>query len=158
MAQVRFNVEDLPEVSFKEGDKVLTQGETSNTVYILKSGSVAISADGAEICRIDDPMSIFGEISALVNVPHTATVSVVSKARFYMIENLDGYITKNPEIANDLTRVLAERLVRMNEKFLEFKRTLDGTFNSDASLKSQMSNLVLCIDSILGRSIFEAKK
>ncbi len=154
----KFEVEGLPEVYLKEGDKLLVENEKSDDVYILKSGGVTITTGGSEICRINEPMSIFGEISSLCGCPHTATVIVTESSRFYKIENLRKYLEEHNAAGVELAEILAHRLVNMNSKFLEFKSTLDSTFNSDSTLKDQFNNLILCVDSILGRSIFDRKK
>ncbi|RMD81789.1 MAG: cyclic nucleotide-binding domain-containing protein [Lentisphaerae bacterium] len=149
----RFTTSNLKTVEFKAGSKILTEGEQSSKVYLLQRGGVSVSIQGEEVCRINEEGSIFGEISALLGCPHTATVTVVESATFWVIEDLRQHLRDNPEDAIAITEVLAARLYQMNQKFLEFKETIDTMFDSNAPLKNQLNTLILSIDTILGRSI-----
>lgn len=159
MAESGFNVEDLAEVKFSTGETVMGENKKSNRVYILGSGSVTVSVGGNEICKIDEPMSIFGEISALLDCPHTATVKADNECSFYTIENLKEYCKANPETTIHLAETLAQRLVNMNNHFTEFKNELNSLSALDAHLSfaKKISNLVLRMDSFWGREIFESR-
>lgn len=63
---------------FKEGHKVVTEGEPGNLMYIIKSGSVSCLKAGKEIRKLW-PGDFFGEQALLYNTQRTATVSTLTK-------------------------------------------------------------------------------
>jgi len=64
----------LPLANYRAGETVLTAGSKSGRLLILKSGAVVILKDSIEIARVEEPGAVFGELSALLDQPHTADV------------------------------------------------------------------------------------
>ncbi len=159
MSERSFKVEGLKEVTFMDGDTVMAEGTQSNRVYLLKTGSVKITREGKEICKISEPLSIFGEIGALLECPHTATVTASVESEFYVIEDLRAYCQDNPGAAVFVSEILAQRLVNMNEHFTEFKKELDSMSSLDDELKfaKKISSLILRMDRFWGKEVFESK-
>jgi len=69
----------LEEVILNEGDKPIEEGQTGTHFYIIKTGAVAISKDGAEIARLGAG-SYFGERALLTEEPTAATVTAVERS------------------------------------------------------------------------------
>ena len=63
------SIEDLnlPTVEFKEGQNLITEGETNSSVYILQAGKVKVSVRKQNLCEVEVKGSIFGETSILLN-------------------------------------------------------------------------------------------
>ena len=59
---------------------------------------------------LDNPGAVFGEMSILLNAPHTATVRAVSECRAHWIEGGDAFLQSNKEVAYDFLKILAQRL------------------------------------------------
>lgn len=159
MAKGSFVTTGLAEAEFSPGDIIMAQGKTSDRVYLLKSGTVAVEIDGTEVCQIGEPQSIFGEICALLACPHTATVKASTECVFYVIGDLRTYCKTNPEAAVYIAEILAQRLVNMNQRFTQFKAELSSldALSKDLSFAKQISNLVLRMDRFWGRDVFETK-
>jgi CRP-like cAMP-binding protein len=100
----------LPEVAMDAGTVLISEGERQSALYILVSGSVEIMREGLEVARCDLPGAIFGEVSALLDQPHAATVRAASDVRVHIIENPNQFLTSRPEIAFQVAALLARRL------------------------------------------------
>ncbi len=159
MSEHAFNVEGLKEITFADGDTVMAEGAKSNRVFLLKSGSVTVTTNGKEICKISEPLSIFGEIGALLDCPHSATVTAGVESVFYVIEDLRAYCKDHPDASVYIAQILAQRLVNMNNYFHEFKNELDSMDALDAELSfaKKISGLILRMDRFWGREIVESK-
>jgi CRP/FNR family cyclic AMP-dependent transcriptional regulator len=111
----------MPERRFQAGETLLKENHTAGILYILAEGSVEVSKGGVVISRIDSPGSLFGEISVLLETPHTATVKAVTDSRFYMADNPLDFLKSRPEIAVEVSKLLAERLNSMTTYLVDLK-------------------------------------
>jgi CRP-like cAMP-binding protein len=76
-------IDALKEEHFESGVEILTQGTAGNSFYIIKSGSVTVTAKDSEgnVKTIKDtlgPGTYFGEMALLSDQPRMATVSATS--------------------------------------------------------------------------------
>ncbi len=74
----------LPLKIFQAGETVLAAGSKTGQLLILRKGLVAVIKDGVETARVTDPGAVFGELSALLNQPHSAEgadILAVSRCR-----------------------------------------------------------------------------
>jgi CRP-like cAMP-binding protein len=101
---------DLPEVDFATGDLLIREGGAPGRLYVLISGEVLVLKGETEIARIAAPGSIFGEISALLGTPCTASVRALGPVRAHLSENAADFIASNPAVAMHTARTLAQRL------------------------------------------------
>ena len=68
----------LPAVSIQAGETVLSADSTTGRLLILKEGKVSVEQEGVEIARVMEPGAVFGELSVLLDQPHTADVKPCS--------------------------------------------------------------------------------
>ncbi len=54
------------------GETVLAAGYTTGQLLILRKGLVAVTKEGVEVAKVKEPGAVFGEISALLDQPHSA--------------------------------------------------------------------------------------
>src|SRR5213593_3118443 len=64
----------LPLETYQAGETVLRAASTTGRLLILKEGEVAVVKEGVEIARVTEPGAVFGELSVLLDQPHTADV------------------------------------------------------------------------------------
>jgi CRP-like cAMP-binding protein len=100
----------LPEVAFEAGSQLIAEDGQRGPLFILVAGTVEVLRDGVAVAKADQPGSIFGEMSALLDVPHTATVRAVSDVRVHIINEADQFLESRPQIALAVARLLAHRL------------------------------------------------
>jgi CRP/FNR family transcriptional regulator, cyclic AMP receptor protein len=110
----------LEPVSFPRGHVIFSEGELGDRLYIVLSGKVKIgrkSADGREnLLAVFGPSDMFGELSIFDPGPRTSTATTVTEVSAVTMDRaaLREWITKRPEIAEQLLRVIARRLRRTN--------------------------------------------
>ena len=76
----------LPLTSYEAGETVLAEGSRTDRLFILRKGNVAIIKEGIEIARVSEPGAVFGEISALLDCPHTADVRALASSQFHVVD------------------------------------------------------------------------
>lgn len=108
-----FDVEgDLEEVRFAPGTALIAEGDPAPGFFILVSGRVAVRKGDTEIVRLSEPGSVFGEISALLGTP--ASASVIARTEVTARRAADGAacLAGNPALLLHAARILAGRLVQ----------------------------------------------
>ena len=68
-------------------------------MLVLVSGTVVVERDGVPFARIEHPGAVFGEMSAVLDRPATATVRVVGEVRFRVVADPLDFLTENPGAA-----------------------------------------------------------
>ena len=99
-----------PRETFKAGQDLIREGERSGHLFVLDSGEIEVSKGMVEIFRSQTPGTIFGEMGALLDVPHTATVTAATPVKAYRIEDPGSFLGSDPEIALHAATILARRL------------------------------------------------
>lgn len=114
-------VRQLQPVSFSRGQVIFVEGEPGETMFIITSGKVKIgrkTADGREsLITLMGPSDIFGELAIFDPGPRTSTVTSLTEVQAVTMDRaaLRAWIADQPEIAEQLLRVLARRLRRTND-------------------------------------------
>jgi CRP/FNR family cyclic AMP-dependent transcriptional regulator len=116
----------LPQRSYPPGTVLLPEGETTGRLYVLIDGEVEVIRGGTRIALDREPGAIFGEMSLLLGVPHTATVSVFSPLTAHEIENGDSFLRSYPAFAYHIARLLARRVNAATTYLVDLKRQFEG--------------------------------
>ncbi len=115
----------LQPVDFPRGHTVFNEGEPGDRLYIILSGKVKIgrkSIDGREnLLTIMGPSDMFGELSIFDPGPRTSSATAVTEVRAVSMDRaaLKEWISRRPDIAEQLLRVLARRLRRTNNNLAD---------------------------------------
>ena len=126
---VLLSCRSLPEIGFESGAIILNEGESTGLIYILIEGEVEILKRGLKITNVNEPGSIFGEISALLDIPHMAAVMAVLPCHFYVVENPSEFLKLNTETCYPLAMMLARRLNSVTNYLADIKEQFKD--NSD---------------------------
>jgi CRP/FNR family transcriptional regulator, cyclic AMP receptor protein len=113
----------LPGTRFGAGETVVRQGTKSGRLYILKSGAVSVVKNGIEIATVAEPGAVFGELSALLDEPHTADVRTIKRSEFH-VADADTLLTREPAALLYVATLLARRLDLANRGLIEIKSEL----------------------------------
>src|SRR4029079_18568075 len=81
-----FNCAGLPGATYRADEVVLAAGSRTGRLLFLKEGAVAIVRQSTQIAIVDEPGAVFGEISALLDRPHTAEVRTLVHSQFYVTD------------------------------------------------------------------------
>lgn len=111
----------LPLTIYQAGETVLADGSRTGQLLILRKGNVAVVKDGVEIARVKEPGAVFGEISALLDCPHTADVRALATSQFYVANTAS---LRDPATLLYVASILARRLDGTNQALVELKRQI----------------------------------
>jgi len=76
----------FPLATYQAGEPVLTAGSTTGRLLILKEGAVEVVRDGVQIAKVTEPGAVFGELSVLLNQPHTADLRALETSQFHVAD------------------------------------------------------------------------
>ncbi len=100
----------LPRKAFAAGDTVISQGDHSNTVYILVSGTVDVVIDQTTVCTLSAPGTVVGEIAPLLGTPRSANVKAVTPLEIVVVENINTFFEDHIDAALEVTKQELGRL------------------------------------------------
>lgn len=104
------------------GTVLLHEGERSGRLFVLATGCLEVFRGEVEIALVDDPGAVFGEMSALLDIPHTTSVRAVTAVVVQVVENPADYLAANPSLALPIARLLARRLQSVTSYLVDLKR------------------------------------
>ena len=114
----------LPERRLAAGEIVL-QERVPGPLLVLVEGAVEILKGELRINIVDEPGSIFGEVSALLGTPPMATVRTLEPSRFFVAEDGLAFIASTPEVALAVARLLARRLISVTSYLVDLKEQFE---------------------------------
>jgi CRP-like cAMP-binding protein len=119
------------------------------TYLILKNGSVAVVRQGIEVARVTDPGAVFGEISALLDCPHTADVRAVTTSQFHVAHPA---ALQDPAALFYVAAILARRVDRTNQALVELTNQIEvgEPRSAIASTIEKMKRLLVASGATLG--------
>jgi CRP/FNR family cyclic AMP-dependent transcriptional regulator len=115
----------LPLVTYQAGETILADGSRSGRLLILRTGAVAIVKEAIEIAKVAAPGAVFGEMSALLDQPHTADVRALETSQFH-IANAADLLAQDSVALLYVAEVLARRLDGANRALIELKNQLQA--------------------------------
>lgn len=113
---------DCPRREFAPGTVLLREGERAGKLFVLAEGVLEVFRDDVEISVIDDPGAVFGEMSVLLDTPHTASVRALTSAVVHVVEDPQAFLAANPAIAVPLATLLARRLQNVTNYLVDLKQ------------------------------------
>jgi len=118
-------LKDFPIVKLEAGDTLLKQGETTDSIYFLIEGDISVLRDEVEVATTSSRDDVFGEMSVILDEPHSATVRCTSDASFYQIKHPMNFLDSHPDIIWHITRILSRRLANLNRYLIDIKHEYD---------------------------------
>jgi len=101
---------------------LVQEGQKTGKLYVLKSGDLEIVRDGSLVASIGEAGSIVGEMSVLLDQPHTATVRTRMGAEVHTIADPDAFLDTNPTIARQIAGLLAVRLQKTTALLVDMRQ------------------------------------
>jgi len=142
----------LPLESFNAGDTVFAEGTKTGRLLVLKSGAVSISKSGTEIARVAAPGAVLGELSALLDLPHTADVHALEPSQFHVADA--AQLLGDPAALLFVASVLAQRVVGANSALLELKQQIRA--GAPPSLLDKTADKIVGMLSAIGSGYLRA--
>ena len=108
----------LPLATYQPGETVFAAGTKTDRLLFLKKGAVTIRKKGEVLAEVTEPGAVFGELSALLNQPHTADVQTLKTSVFHVARS---ELLDDPVILLHVAAILAQRLNLANEALVDLK-------------------------------------
>ncbi len=116
---------DLPVTKYSAGEHVLTAGSSTGRLLVLRSGAVEVVKDGVQIAKVSTPGAVFGELSVLLEQPHSADVRALEQSEFH-IADAPTMLANDSTVTLYVAAILARRLDSANQALIEVKRQLQA--------------------------------
>ena len=123
-AAVQKKLAALPLRTCQAGEVVFAARSKTGQLLILRNGVVAIVKDNIEIAKVAEPGAVFGELSALLDQPHTADVRVLETSQFYVADAAAMLV--DPTALRYIAAVMAGRLDSANQAVIELKAQVEA--------------------------------
>jgi small-conductance mechanosensitive channel/CRP-like cAMP-binding protein len=114
----------LHDLTYASGEWIIRQGDPGDSMFFIRSGEIRIivEEDGVvqQIARLS-PGQYFGEMALLTGEDRSATAVAGGDVRLLELRKgaFSGILLENPKIAEEISRVLAERKQDLDERRAE---------------------------------------
>jgi CRP/FNR family cyclic AMP-dependent transcriptional regulator len=112
--------------TFKSGSVLIHEGGDERKLYVLISGQVEVMRKDTQVSYIEEPGSLFGEMSVLLDMPYSATVKALSDVKAYVISDPIQFLRSQSEIALELAALLARRLYYTTSYLVDLQQQAAG--------------------------------
>ena len=112
--------------TFRSGAILLEEGAEDHKLFVLIEGQVEVLRKGTQVSYIDEPGSLFGEMSVLLDMPYSASVKALSTVKAYVIDDPIGFLGSQAEIALELAALLARRLYYTTSYLVDLQQQAAG--------------------------------
>lgn len=107
---------------YPAGAELIRQGGRSGSLIVLKEGEVEVLRDGKFVSSMAQPGAIFGEMSVLLERPHSATVRALSDVQLYVIADALKVLEAHPAWLLQIARLLAQRVNATTAELVSLKQ------------------------------------
>jgi CRP/FNR family cyclic AMP-dependent transcriptional regulator len=126
MADILDYCEGREVVTFKPGSVMIEEGGREGKLFVLADGQVEVLRKETQVSYIDEPGSMFGEMSVLLDMPYSATVKALSAVKAYVIDDAIKFLESQPEIAIYVASLLARRLYYTTSYLVDLQQQAQG--------------------------------
>ena len=105
--------------TYKSGERIFSEGDIGNELYIIREGKVRISKNAGNreiILAVLGKGDFFGEMAIINNIKRSTNAEAITDISLLCFnrEGFTGIINKNSSIAMNIIDNLCKRLVHMN--------------------------------------------
>lgn len=111
---------------FDSGETIIPEGARLGKLFILIKGQIEVIRKDTQVTHADEPGSVFGEMSVLLDMPHSATVKALSKVDAYVIDEALHFLASRSEVAIHLATLLARRLYYTTTYLVDLQQQAEG--------------------------------
>jgi CRP-like cAMP-binding protein len=110
MRDILSRFDGVAPAAFAAGESLIVEGRETGKLFVLKSGTVEIRRRGVVVTEISEPGAVLGELSLLLERPHTASVVAVTPVEAFGLADGLKSLAAQPELALHVAMLLAQRL------------------------------------------------
>ena len=126
MADILEYCKDRKAQTFKSGAVLIKEGGEERQLFVLVEGQVEVLRKDTQVSYVDEPGSLFGEMSVLLDMPYSATVKALSPVKAYVIDDAIQFLGSQSEIALELAALLARRLYYTTSYLVDLQQQAAG--------------------------------
>src|SRR5690348_10498812 len=93
-----------------KGTVLIKEGGKSGHLFVLIEGRLEVLRGDAVVAVLTEPGAVTGEMSVLLDRPHTATVRAGVDSKLFEIEDAAAFLKAQPAVALLIAQLLAQRL------------------------------------------------
>lgn len=112
--------------TFKSGAVLINEGGDERKLFVLIEGQVEVLRGETQVSYVEEPGSLFGEMSVLLDMPYSATVKALSDVKAYVIDDPLGFFRSQAEISLELAALLARRLYYTTSYLVDLQQQAAG--------------------------------
>lgn len=124
------------------GTEVLHEGTRTGHLYVLIEGRLEVIKGETVIAAMVEPGGVAGEMSVLLDTPHTATVRAAQDSVIYEIDDAASFLRQQPEVALIIARMLAQRLNVATTYLADLKQQYGGHGNHLAMVGDILQSMI----------------
>jgi CRP-like cAMP-binding protein len=121
---------------------VVHEGGRTGHLYVLIEGRLEVIKSDTVVATITEPGAVLGEMSVLLDQPHTATVRAAADSVIYEIDDAASFLRAQPAVAILIARMLAQRLNAANTYLADIKRQYAGHGNHLAMVGDLLQSMI----------------
>jgi CRP-like cAMP-binding protein len=110
-----------PQRELAPGAVLIEEGERSGRLFVLAAGTLEVHRGDVAFATASEPGAVFGEMSVLLDLPHTASVRALTPAWVYVIEQAAAFLAAHPDAALPIATLLARRLQHATTYLVDLK-------------------------------------
>src|SRR3954466_6816593 len=92
------------------GTLVLHEAGRTGHLYVLIEGRLEVIKGDSVVAVLTEPGAVLGEMSVLLDQPHTATVRAATDSAVYEFDDAASFLRDQPAVALLIAQLLAQRL------------------------------------------------
>jgi len=112
----------LPIERVEAAATLLREGERTGTIYVLLEGALRVEKAGVVVASVTEAGACVGEMSALLDLPHTADVLATQPSVVARLDDASERLAGDAELALGLARLLASRLQLVTTYLADLKQ------------------------------------
>ncbi len=124
------------------GTLVVHEGGRTGRLYVLIEGRLEVIKGDTVVASITEPGAVLGEMSVLLDQPHTATVRAAADSVIYEIDDAASFLRQQPGVALLIAGMLAQRLNAANTYLADIKRQYAGQGNHLAMVGDLLQSMI----------------
>jgi CRP/FNR family cyclic AMP-dependent transcriptional regulator len=111
------HAEDTELVTFRAGQKIFSEGDPGELMYVVRQGQVELHVNGQLVDALG-PGGVLGEMALIEHAPRTATATAKTDCTLVPIpeKRFMFMVQQTPHFALQIMKVIAERLRRMDAR------------------------------------------
>ena len=124
------------------GTILMAEGTKSGRIYVLDAGSIEVLRGETRVALVGEQGAIFGEMSVLLDTPHTATVRAVEDSTVFAFPDAAEFLRSDPETTLAVAKLLAQRLHSATTYLVDLKRQYAGQSNHLGMVSDVLASLI----------------